>query len=169
MVNVTKKDFRKNNDAFVYIITTYREDLFRTAMAFLKNKEEALEAIQEVTFRAYKKRGQLKDIRYVKTWLIRIMINYCNDVLKKANRQIGDRMLEKEAAVDHTMSIWLEDAIHHLKRTDQELIYLKYFHSMTFPELAEQLKIPESTVKTRVYSALDKLKRQLADEGGEIR
>ena len=168
MTDVTKKDFRKNNDAFVYIITTYRADLFRTAMAFLKNNEEALEAIQEVTFRAYKKRKQLRDIRYVKTWLIRIMINYCNDVLKKSKRLTDDRMLEHKASVDNSKSIWLEDAIHHLKKADQELIYLKYFHGMTFPELAEQLKIPESTVKTRIYSALEKLKRQLADEGGEL-
>ncbi|SFM45531.1 RNA polymerase sigma-70 factor, ECF subfamily [Gracilibacillus orientalis] len=168
MVNVTRKDFRKNNDAFVYVITTYREDLLRTAMAFLKNKDEALEAIQEVTFRAFKKRRQLKDIRYVKTWMIRIMINYCNDLLKKAKRQTDERLLENEATVDHSMSIWLEDAIHHLKRADQELIYLKYFHGMTFPELAEQLRLPESTVKTRVYSALDKLKTQLVDEGGEL-
>ncbi|WP_208591685.1 RNA polymerase sigma factor [Gracilibacillus suaedae] len=168
MTDVTKKDFRKNNDAFVYIITTYRADLFRTAMAFLKNKEEALEAIQEVTFRAYKKRKQLRDIRYVKTWLIRIMINYCNDVLKKSKRLTDDRKLENKASVDNSMSIWLEDAIHHLKKADQELIYFKYFHGMTFPELAEQLKILESTVKTRVYSALEKLKRQLVDEGGEL-
>ncbi|MGP4042077.1 RNA polymerase sigma factor [Gracilibacillus sp. D59] len=168
MTDVTKEDFRKNNDAFVYIITRYRDDLFRTAITFLKNKEEALEAIQEVTFRAYKKRRQLKDVRYVKTWLIRIMINYCNDEIKKSKQKTDDRMLKNKAVKDHTMNIWLEDAIHHLKRADQELIYLKYFHGMTFPELAQQLKLPESTVKTRVYSALDKLKSQLADEGGEL-
>lgn len=167
MENITRKDFRQNHDAFVYVITAYQHDLFRTAMAFLKNKEEALEAIQEVTYRAYKKRRQLKKIEYAKTWLIRIMINYCNDVLKKQKRYTNDKLIETYAVMDHTNYIWLEDAIHHLKERDQEVIYLKYFHNMTFPELADQFQIPESTVKTRLYTALDRLKRQLADEGGK--
>ncbi|MDX8046910.1 sigma-70 family RNA polymerase sigma factor [Gracilibacillus sp. S3-1-1] len=168
MNGVTKKDFQKNNDAFVYIITTYREDLFRTAIAFLNNKEAALEAIQEVTFRAYKKRKQLRDIRYVKTWLIRIMINYCNDVIKKSKRQTDERMLDSRATTDSDISIWLKDSIRYLNKSEQELIYLKYFQEMTFVELADQLKIPESTVKTRIYSALSKLKKQIVDEGGKL-
>ncbi|KAB8129372.1 sigma-70 family RNA polymerase sigma factor [Gracilibacillus oryzae] len=170
MKDVNKKDFRKNEDAFVAVITEYREDLFRTAIAFLKNKEKALEAIQEVTFRAYKKRRQLKDLKYVKTWLIRIMINYCNDVLKKDKNISAERSIDKPV-MDNHHRIWLDDALKTLRQDEQELIYFKYFYEMTFHELAEQLNIPESTVKTRIYAALKKLRKELDidEEGGVLK
>lgn len=166
MDSITKKDFRNNDDAFICLITRYRTDLYRTALAFLKNKDSALEAIQEVTFRAYKKRKQLRDVSYVKTWLIRVMINYCNDVIKKEKNLTDDRLLETKATYDNTNYIWLEEAIRQLTQDDQTLIYLKYFHEMTFAELAQQMDLPESTIKTRLYRTVAELKHDLADEGG---
>lgn len=165
MGDITKKDFRKDDEAFIQVISEYKIDLYRTALAFLKSKERAVEAIQEVTYRAYTKRKQLRELRFVKTWLIRIMINYCNDVIKKEKHWIDDRSLAKEATYDNTTFIWLEEAIQQLKQDDQALIYLKYFHDMTFSELAEQMNLPISTVKTRLYRALTLLRVDLADEG----
>ena len=60
-----------------------RSKRYRTALAYLKNEGDALEAVQEVTFRAYEKIHSLKKPEYAKTWLVRIMMNYCRDVLHK--------------------------------------------------------------------------------------
>lgn len=49
-------------------MTIHKEALYRTAYAFLKNEQDALEALQEITARAYQKIQTLKEPRYVKTW-----------------------------------------------------------------------------------------------------
>lgn len=77
----TQRAIKGNDDAFVKLIGRYKLDLYRTALSYLRNEEEALEAIQEVTYRAYKNIGTVRDAQFVKTWLIRIMINYCIDQL----------------------------------------------------------------------------------------
>ncbi|SEO74281.1 RNA polymerase sigma-70 factor, ECF subfamily [Amphibacillus marinus] len=159
-------DFRKDDLAFTAMITKYQTDLYRTALAFLKNKNDAIEAIQEVTFRAYKKRKQLRELSYAKTWLIRIMINYCQDMIKK-NKQLFPSLIDADAGhYDQVNYLYLEQAILTLAKKEQELIYLKYFHGYTFKELAEQLNKPEGTIKTILYRALAQLKQQLGDEEG---
>ncbi|MBM7542755.1 sigma-70 family RNA polymerase sigma factor [Amphibacillus cookii] len=159
-------DFRKNDEAFIEIMKTYQVDLYRTALAFLKDENEAIEAIQEVTFRAYRKRKQLRELNYAKTWLIRIMINYCQDVIKRNNR-FSSMLTDLEGNhEDQDHYFYLEQAIRTLGKKEQELIYLKYFHGYTFKELAEQLNQPEGTIKTKLYRSLAQLKQQLGDEEG---
>ncbi|WP_228547480.1 sigma-70 family RNA polymerase sigma factor [Filobacillus milosensis] len=163
------KKIQNDDDTFLEFMKLYRLDLYKTALAFLKNKDEALEAIQEVTYRAYKKRKQLKQPEYLKTWLIRIMINYCQDILKKQKRMHPFINQEQQLTTnDNFHQLWLSDAISKLNSNEQELIYLKYFHGYTYEELSHHLKIPEGTLKTRIHFALKKLKQDLGSykEGG---
>lgn len=76
-----------NEAAFIELMKMYKIDLYKTGLSFLKNEEEALEAIQEVTYRAYKSIRKIKEPAYFKTWLMRIMINYCQDQLKKKSEK----------------------------------------------------------------------------------
>jgi DNA-directed RNA polymerase specialized sigma24 family protein len=61
---LVEKAIKGNNDAFLQLIQTYKVDLYKTALSFLRNEEEALEAIQEVTYRAYKGIRKLKEAAY---------------------------------------------------------------------------------------------------------
>lgn len=53
-LHTLKKATEGDEQAFLAVMHTYKEDLYRTALSFLKNEHDAIEAIQEVTFRAYK-------------------------------------------------------------------------------------------------------------------
>ncbi|QFG01077.1 RNA polymerase subunit sigma-24 [Psychrobacillus glaciei] len=143
----------------------HKEDLYRTAFAFLKNEHDAVEAMQEVTFRAFEKIHTVKKPNYMKTWLIRIMMNYCQDQLKKKKRFISNEVLQEIGgySVDSTME--LEEAIASLSSDEQQLIFLKYFQNTKIKEIAEIKKIPEGTVKSRLHTALKSLRSFLAEKG----
>ncbi|WP_391207267.1 sigma-70 family RNA polymerase sigma factor [Psychrobacillus sp. L4] len=161
---VASNAIKRDEQAFIQLMQLHKEDLYRTAFAFLKNEHDAVEAMQEVTFRAYEKIYTVKEPKYMKTWLIRIMMNYCQDQLKKKKRFISNEVLQEAGySVDSTME--LEEAIASLTSDEQQLIFLKYFQGTKIKEIAEIKKIPEGTVKSRLHTALKSLRSFLAEKG----
>ena len=166
-IELAEKAIAGNDDAFLELMFAHREALFKTALAYLKNEKEALEAIQEVTFRAYEKINTVRNPEYTKTWLVRIMMNYCRDVLKVQKRFVFD----EEAVLQHGISedytfLEIEDAMKLLSEEQRELIYMRYLNEIKIKDIAEMTEIPESTVKTRLYKTLRILKSYFEEKGG---
>lgn len=158
---------RGDDETFLQVISAYKADLYKTALAYLKDEDEALEAVQEVTYRAYKKRHTLKEPAYIKTWLIRIMINHCNDQLRRRKRVVphGEVVEIRGVSDDHT-KIELGDAIERLDMRSREILMLKYFHDMQIDEIAGVMGSPEGTVKTWLHKALKRLRSKM-EAGGD--
>ncbi|WP_042357086.1 sigma-70 family RNA polymerase sigma factor [Bacillus rubiinfantis] len=166
---LVKKAVKGDDTAFLQLMQLYKIDLYKTAISFLRNEEEALEAIQEVTYRAYKNRKTVKEPAYFKTWLIRIMINYCNDHLKKQQRVVfNQEALNNKGAPENHNKLELQDAMQDLDERSRELLTLKYFHDLKIKEIAELLQCPEGTVKTWLNKALKALKEKLEGNGGDL-
>lgn len=166
---LVKKAIKGNDEAFLQLIQTYKVDLYKTALSFLRNEEEALEAIQEVTYRAYKGIRNLKEASYFKTWLIRIMINYCNDQLKKQKRVvINEEMLESVGVTENHSEMELRDAMLGLDERSREILTLKYFHDLKIKDIAGTMQCPEGTVKTWLNKALKALREKLEERGGNL-
>jgi RNA polymerase sigma-70 factor (TIGR02954 family) len=166
---LVKRAIKGNDDAFLQLIQTYKVDLYKTALSFLRNEEEALEAIQEVTYRAYKGIRNLKEASYFKTWLIRIMINYCNDQLKKQKRVvINEEVLESIGVTENHSEMELRDAMLGLDERSREILTLKYFHDLKIKDIAGTMQCPEGTVKTWLNKALKALREKLEERGGNL-
>jgi RNA polymerase sigma-70 factor (TIGR02954 family) len=166
---LVKKAIKGNDDAFLQLIQIYKVDLYKTALSFLRNEEEALEAIQEVTYRAYKGIRKLKEASYFKTWLIRIMINYCNDQLKKQKRVvINEEVLESIGVTENHSEMELRDAMLGLDERSREILTLKYFHDLKIKDIAGTMQCPEGTVKTWLNKALKALREKLEERGGNL-
>ncbi|PWW29601.1 RNA polymerase sigma-70 factor (ECF subfamily) [Cytobacillus oceanisediminis] len=156
-----------DDDAFLQIIGTVKIELYKTALAYLRNKEDAIEAIQEVTFRSYKGLKDLKDPSYFKTWLIRIMINYCNDTLKMQKRMVLNEDLLLTMGKSENYSLMeIQDAMQALDERSREILTLKYFHDLKIKDIAGTLDCPEGTVKTWLNKALKSLREKLEEKGG---
>jgi RNA polymerase sigma-70 factor (TIGR02954 family) len=156
---------RGDDEAFFELISSNKQQLYRIAYSYLKSENDALEAIQEVTFRAYKGIKKVKQANYFKTWLIRIMINYCIDEQRKRKRLI---FTEKEVAStneDNETNIAMQDAIYKLKANYQKVIFLKYYEDLTVQQIASVLEKPEGTIKTWLHKALKQLKVILEKDG----
>lgn len=164
-VEIANKAIKGDDQAFLQVMQLYKDTLYRTAFAFLKNEHDALEAMQEVTFRAYQKIHTIKEPTYMKTWLVRIMMNYCQDQLKKRKRYNSSETLQEKGFTEDTTRLEIDEAIASLTSGEQQLIFLKYFQNTKIKEIAELEKIPEGTVKSRLHKALKSLRNFLSEKG----
>lgn len=144
----------------------HQEALYRTALSFLKNEEDALEAVQEVTYRAFKHIRKLKEPAYFKTWVIRIMMNYCQDIIRKSKRElVEDGLLHLIGIEENFTFIEIEEALTHLTEYERELLHLKYFEDIKIKDIAIMWKTPEGTIKTRLHKALRSLRYHFEGKG----
>jgi len=156
-----------DEEAFLQLIYEQKTTLFRTALSFLKNEEAALEAIQEVTYRAYKHIKSIRHKQYFTTWLIRIMINYCNDELRKERRLIlDDTLLTDKGISENYFELEMKDALSMLDERSKEIIVLKYFQDVSIKEIAIIMDRPEGTIKTWLHQALQSLRKIYNERGG---
>ncbi|MFP7298824.1 sigma-70 family RNA polymerase sigma factor [Neobacillus niacini] len=166
---IVQRAIEGDDTAFLNLIQMYKIDLYKTGYSYLKNEGEVLEAIQEVTYRAYKNIHSVREVSYFKTWLIRIMINYCNDQLKKKKRVVmGNEILNFQGRSDDYLSMELEDAMVALDDRSREILTLKYFHDLKIKDIANCMQRPEGTVKTWLNKALKSLREKLEEKGGKV-
>ncbi|WP_252504781.1 RNA polymerase sigma factor [Sporosarcina sp. Marseille-Q4943] len=165
-IEISKKAIGGDDEAFLALMQLHREALLRTAIAFLKNEADGLEALQEVTYRAYKKVHTVREPAYVKTWLIRIMMNYCQDQLKRGKRYVMTGEVDETIGKKDEYRLELAEALATLKPDEQQLIYLKYVQGVKIKEIAELSSIPEGTVKSRLHNILRSLRSHFGDKGG---
>ncbi len=164
-LHIVKRAIEGDEQAFLSVMLAQKTDLYRTAFSFLKNEHDAIEAVQEVTFRAYKKIKTLKEPAYVKTWLIRIMINYCQDELKKKKRFVSQEGPQQDIAIYDSNLLIVEEALAKLSTEQQQLVHMKYFLDLNNKELAAIHNVPEGTIKSRLHSAISKLRLFLNEKG----
>ena len=72
-----------NNDAFCRLMDEHLQCMYKMASAYLKNDEDVADAIQDTILSCYENLRSLKQNRYFKTWMLRILINKCKDILKQ--------------------------------------------------------------------------------------
>lgn len=143
----------------------HEKSLFLVAVAYLHNTEDAKDVLQDAALSAYKAIDGLKNKKYFKTWITRIVINKCKNFIK--SRRYTEELTDNTNAFYNinTDEMEIMDA---LCRMDPKLsiyITLKFYNDMTYDEMAKSLVVPVSTVKHRTKSALNELKKLL--EGDE--
>lgn len=80
---LVRKARRHDKDAFVKLMEQNGESMYKVAKAILKNDEDAADAMQETTLVCWEKIGMLREDRFFKTWMMRILINQCNAIYRQ--------------------------------------------------------------------------------------
>jgi RNA polymerase sigma-70 factor (TIGR02954 family) len=156
-----------NADAFTMLMSSQQERLYRIAYAYLHNEADALEALQEVTYRAFNKINKLKDPAFFGTWIIRILLNYCSDERKRKLRFTSKEPLLESSTLDHTEDFDLVNALEELDSACKQVIILKYYEGFTLSEIGLILESPTGTVKTRLHRALGQLREKFGAKGDQ--
>ena len=152
--------------AFTELMDRHKIQMYKMAYSYLRNEDDAVEALQEVTFRAYRALKKIKNPDFFSTWLIQILLNYCMDVQKSKKRMVVDAgKIEQTAVYQKHESIEIDQAMKEMETKQRELLELRYFHELKITEIAELWQCPEGTVKTRLYKALKILKSKLEAKG----
>ena len=141
--------------------------MYRVAWTYLGNDEDAADAISETVLVCYEKIETLKKDAYFKTWMIRILINQCKDILKHRSR-IQSKAEMQESAFEDSGYIDCEwkEVLSCLDEKYRIILLLYYTREMDTREIAELLDISRNTVITRLARGRKLLKREL--EGGKI-
>ncbi len=147
---------------FAQHVAPYQRLMFHVAYAMLHNQADCADAVQEALLRAWRHHAQLRGDGVPKAWLMRILVNTCNDVLRKRKRE-PLQLLGALAApqVDH---LPLHDALERLDASLRMPLVLHYMEGFSVAEIAESLDVPIGTVKTRMMRARNQLRTTLGGE-----
>lgn len=150
---------------FEILIVENKLSLYKVAKGMLKKEDIVQDAIQSAVLKAYENLNKLNNAEFFKTWLIRILINECKNILKRDRKIIllEDEIINK-ATEDTYKNIDLERAINNLDDDLKEVTVLYYFDDILQKDIAEILDINESTVRTRLLRARKKLFEILRDD-----
>lgn len=154
-----------NKSAFQALYDELIDKALRTAIAIIKNRELAKDAVQETFIRVYKGRGSYDPDKPFEPWFYRILINECNRLLKKESKalvlnQSYDEMDSRIAEEPKEEFSDLYMAIQSLSDDFRVPIVLKYLQGFTEKEIAEVLKLNQNTVKSRLFKGREKLKKK---------
>jgi RNA polymerase sigma-70 factor (ECF subfamily) len=170
---------RGDRSAFDTLIQRWDRKIQGAIYRVMGSDEEARDLCQEAFLRAFRGLGTFKREARFSSWLYQIALNVCRDRLRrrKGRTQVSLDELEGDPAVivkgptaldlvergDLARAVAL--AMESLPPEQREVVILKEYQGLTFPEIADVLDVPVSTVKTRLYRGLDLLRHRLERQG----
>ncbi|HML15796.1 MAG TPA: sigma-70 family RNA polymerase sigma factor [Bryobacteraceae bacterium] len=156
---------RGDVEAYNLLVSRWERRVFNYLLRLVSNREDAMDLSQDVFLKAYQNLPKLDDETRFAAWLFRIAHNEAFSLLRK-RRPEGDfvepAMGHSRALLPIELSLAVEGALGRLSEDQREAVLLKVYQGFKFEEMAEILSIPVSTVKSRLYTALDLLKAALA-------
>ena len=167
MEELLSKAILGDKDAFTNIILEYEQELYKIARMRLNNDYDICEAVQSTMILAYKHIRKVKNANYLKTWVVRILINECKKIYKKNKKQI---LLEDDQIKEFTYNendynqiegeLTFNSLLKLLSYEERQILILYYSSGFTIKEISNILHINENTVKTKMRKAKGKLKER---------
>lgn len=153
------------------LILDSERQLYSTAKTILSDDHDCADAIQETIVKAFSKIGTLRNDKYAKTWLIRILINECYTLLRKSSKLVPLEEMSEMAEMNVDKNTDYSDLYKALNSLKEELrlpVILYYIEDFSIKEIAQILEISEGAVQKRLARARGKLKRDLQESEGLI-
>ncbi|AIQ46755.1 RNA polymerase sigma factor [Paenibacillus sp. FSL R7-0273] len=156
---------KEEAQSFIGLVSAQKKILYGIAYSYFRSETDALEMLQEATFRAWSRRKSLKDPQRFAPWITRILINCCNDEMKRRKRMVSVKAADVPSGEVMVMTsdrkLDMEQALDGVKLKYRQVIVLKYYRDMTLTEIAEVLDKPEGTVKTWLNKGLKQLRNKM--------
>ncbi|WP_010677190.1 sigma-70 family RNA polymerase sigma factor [Bacillus timonensis] len=163
-----KKARRGSNSSFEKLIMAHKLLMYRVAKTILVNDEDCADAIQEAILKAYQKMNTLKEPAYFKSWLCRIVLNECYQLLRQKKNVVHmEEWLELETQDHGFETVEMEQMLSILPKEQSHLLKLFHIEGMSIIELAHIYEVPENTIKTRLRRAREKMREywDIKEEG----
>jgi RNA polymerase sigma-70 factor, ECF subfamily len=161
-------------EAFNLLVSRWEKRVYNYLLRITGNREDALDLTQDVFLKAYQNLRKLEDPSRFAPWLYRIAHNEAYSLFRKRRPEAelppDSREGESEpnievaagAAFPIELTLAVTSALDRLSPDQREAVVLKIYQGFKFEEMAEILGCPVSTIKSRVYTALEILKAELA-------
>jgi RNA polymerase sigma-70 factor, ECF subfamily len=157
--------------AFEPLVARYERPLFAVALRLVANYEDARDVTQNVFIRAYEHLGSFDPQRRFFSWIYRIAVNESLNLRRTRRPQEalgtwiqvhGGQAEAVEAEETHAR---VEQALSRLTEEYREVVVLRYFGELSYEEISHAIGVPEKTVKSRLFSARQRLAALLAGDG----
>ena len=147
-------------------IVAHQEDFYRLAYSHVKNRDAALDVVQESIVKALSKADGLRRAESLKPWFYRILVNESMNYYRYTRRLTPLEEAAEAAAPagDPAARLDLLAAIDRLDQKDQLIIRLRFFEDLKLEEIAQAAGLNLNTVKSRLYKSLRKLRELTGEE-----
>ena len=157
-----------NAEAFGRLYAELSTELYRFALWYLKNPENAEDAVQDAALNAFKNIRALKKPQAFKSWFMHILANCCKDILADRSRLhlVGEDEAQLENAAyyadfsDGTVERYLD----RLNETDREIVLLSVLGDYKSAEIGQMLRLSATAVRSRLSRALHSLRNEMEAE-----
>lgn len=157
-------------EAFNHLVSRWEKRVYNYLLRLTGNPDDSLDLSQDVFLKAYQNVRKLDDASRFGPWLFRIAHNEAYSMFRKrrpeadADEELAERQVAPGAPPELTIAV--AAALERLSPEQREAVVLKVYQGFKFEEMAEILGCPVSTVKSRLYTALDLMKTELAPVTG---
>lgn len=160
---LVKRAQRKDVDAFVALMEKHKTGLYKVAKSYLRSEEDVADVMQDTVLSAYEHIQELRNVSYFKTWLTRILINHCKNLLRQQKRcVVSEQVADSESSKAVPESDREFYALIGELPEDYRMIFLLYYgEGFHTGEIAQILELNENTVKSRLKRGREKLRQVL--------
>lgn len=154
---------------YTEIVEKYADNIYRVALSYCKNKYDAEDVLQNVFLKLLQADAKFEGEEHLRRWLIRVTVNCCKDLSKSFWKKRMVSIDEARQSYSHDFSSNeksdLYEAVMGLPQKYRVVMHLYYYEDYSIREIAEILKIKETTVQTQLMRARNKLQHKLKEEG----
>ena len=153
-----------NKDLYVKVVEELKDYLHDVAVSYLTSEEFAEDAVQETFIQAYDKLEQLREPKYFKTWITKILMNKCHDNNEREMKdehtkdKLKESIKEELRAKGHKVEFDKKDLLEDLSEKERNLVNLYYEEGYSIPEISRILNMNPNTVKSFLCRARKKLR-----------
>ncbi len=171
---------------FELLIEQCKTRAYNIALRYLHNEEDAMDALQESFIKIYRHLGSFKEGSKFDTWVYRIVVNTCNDMLRKNNAAMTESMIRSDEEDEYTLELpdpepgpqeallrkeqaaQILEALAQLKPDQKEVIVLRDIQGFSYEEISEMLDCSMGTIKSRINRARNRLREILLEQNGDF-
>lgn len=169
---LVKQAINGKKSAWVTLVKRHEKHLYNYALRMVSNRDDALDLMQDVFMAIFRNLSSFRGDSPFKGWMFKIAHYRCIEFYRrKKPMQSLDDTPEQEEEDQHAcpemhlsqgrQNVEIQKALQYLPVNQKLVVELKFFQHATFDDIAHQLGISVNTAKSRLYSALDKLKNHL--------
>ena len=168
-----KQILKGDKRAYADIINKYKNPLYATILRMTKNPQTAQDLLQEVFIKVYKQLPKYDQKGSFKSWLYKVAINHCLDMLRKKSFPV-EEIVDEQLINDHSPEVVflkkeksreLERLIAQLPELERLVLLLRYANECSYVEISDMLGISLSDVRNKLHRAKKKL-REHVEQGG---
>ncbi|TKB43186.1 RNA polymerase sigma factor [Thalassotalea mangrovi] len=164
-----KQALKGKKSAWVQLVRRYEKGIYNYALRMVGHPDDAMDLMQEIFIAVFRNLSSFRGDAKFKNWLYRIAHYRCIEFYrrKRPTQSLDDEPQEVTEESDQQpeqlmhqtqQALALANAMQRLPINQRTVVELKFFQHFTFDEIANQLGVSSNTVKSRLYSALDKLR-----------